>query len=405
MTFSKIGRILTALVASAALGLGMTACGGGTIGYLWVLGTYYNQISGFKIDDYTGNLTAILHSPFNSGGSNPQMLLVKPGGRFVYVLNSGTGSTFTGASIAEFSVGGSGTLTFQNNYYPQGSGPLYMAFDTSGNYLYVLTAQSPDYSTSNPIGAITAYSIASDTGELTLVPNTGVLKGQLPTYYFNVGQNPVMVKVGSGNCLYTLSPTSIFSDVISSSTGTLTEAATGPYQVTNATKLTSINTSNSGSYTFLTDGGSNQIYTLTGGGTTCSFQSVSGSQETNIAPNVIPVNSVTSQNGKYLYVINQGIPNSTGTTPAGSISGYSILSTGILQEISDVPNNPYPTGAGPVCIVEDPSNQYLYISNNIDSTITGKVLNTSYGYLSDLSHGSAFPTTTNPTCLAVSGNL
>ena len=31
MTFSKIGRMLTALVATAALGLGMTACGGGTL--------------------------------------------------------------------------------------------------------------------------------------------------------------------------------------------------------------------------------------------------------------------------------------------------------------------------------------------------------------------------------------
>ena len=57
MTLSKIGRVVMALVATAALGLGMTACGGGTIGYMWVLGTYYNQISGFLIDNYTGNLT------------------------------------------------------------------------------------------------------------------------------------------------------------------------------------------------------------------------------------------------------------------------------------------------------------------------------------------------------------
>ena len=71
MTFSKIGRILTALVATAALGLGMTACGGGTIGYLFVAGSYYNQISGFKIDDYTGNLTPIEHGPFALNATNP----------------------------------------------------------------------------------------------------------------------------------------------------------------------------------------------------------------------------------------------------------------------------------------------------------------------------------------------
>ena len=90
MTFSKIGRILTALVATAALGLGMTACGGGTIGYLFVAGTFYNQISGFKIDDYTGNLTPIEHGPFAVNANGPITVLVKPGGRFVYVISSGT---------------------------------------------------------------------------------------------------------------------------------------------------------------------------------------------------------------------------------------------------------------------------------------------------------------------------
>jgi hypothetical protein len=55
--------------------------------------------------------------------------------------------------------------------------------------------------------------------------------------------------------------------------------------------------------------------------------------------------------------------------------------------------------------VEDPSNKYIYISSNADNTVTGKLLNQSYGYLSDLSHGSVFPATQNPTCLAMSPNL
>jgi len=412
MTFSKIGRIVTALVASAALGLGMTACGGGTIGYLWVVGTYYNQISGFKIDDYTGNLTTILSSPFNSGGSNPQMMVVKPGGRFVYVVNSGTGSNFTGSSIAEFSVGGSGILTYQNSYFPQGTDPIWLSFDSTGNYLYVLSAQSPDYSSTGN-GAITAFQVAGDTGELTIVPNTSVLNGNKPTYYFEVGQKPVMSKLGSGNCLYTLSGTSIYPYIVNSTTGSLSVATTGPlilgapgYNGTpgSGMNLTSINTSNSGSYTFLTDGGLNQVYSLQNGGTPCTLSQVAGSQTANVAPNVIPVNSITSGNGKYLYVINDGIPSTTGTS-ASSISAFTINSTGQLQTLSDGSNNPYAVGSGPVCMVEDPSNQYLYISNNLDSTVTGKLLNQTYGYLSDLQHGSVFPTTKNPTCLAVSGNI
>ena len=78
-----------ALAVSVAIGLGMTACGGGTIGYMWVLGTQFNQIAGFKIDDFTGNLTNVVGSPFSSGGTNPVSLVVKTGGRYVYVINKG----------------------------------------------------------------------------------------------------------------------------------------------------------------------------------------------------------------------------------------------------------------------------------------------------------------------------
>jgi 6-phosphogluconolactonase (cycloisomerase 2 family) len=406
---------------------------------MWVLGTYYNQISGFKIDDYTGNLTAILHSPFNAGGTNPQMLAVKPGGRFLYVVNAGTGSSGTpntssyvapqGAGIDVFSIGGSGELTFQYSYNtPYGFNPIYLTFDSTGNYLYVLDKYSPNYCASAPCttsggttlttqdlnGSLTAYSVASDTGELTVVPNTTVLTpGGLATYFFEVGQNPVMTKVGSGNCLYTLSPQSVYPYVVSSSSGGLTLPVTGPLTIAPSpyTSLTSINTSNSGSYTFMTDGGVspagvpvNQIYTFQAGGTPCTLAQVAGSQETNPQPNAIPVNSLTSANGKFLYVINNIVPSTT-STASSSISAFTINAQGLLQTLSDGTNNPYAVGSGPVCIVEDPSSKYLYTSNSADSTVTGKLLDQNRGFLSDLSRGSVFPTSMTPTCLAVSGNI
>ena len=71
MTLSGIGRISRAFVVSMAVVLGMSACGGYTVGFMWVTGTQYNQIAGFKIDDYTGNLTNMVNSPYSSGGSNP----------------------------------------------------------------------------------------------------------------------------------------------------------------------------------------------------------------------------------------------------------------------------------------------------------------------------------------------
>src|ERR1700683_2360812 len=133
MKLSLIGRLSMALFASLALGLGMTACGGGTIGYMWVLGDQYNQITGYKIDDFTGNLTQVLGSPFTSNGVNPVSIVVKPGGRYVYVINQGTGGSATAAGtssgVAVYSVGGDGVLTFQQSYPLQGNVPVWAQFD------------------------------------------------------------------------------------------------------------------------------------------------------------------------------------------------------------------------------------------------------------------------------------
>src|SRR3981189_3145052 len=106
MKLSRIGRISMAFVVSVAMGLGMTACGGGTIGFMWVLGTQYNQIAGFKIDDFTGNLTATSHSPFTAGGANPVSLVVSPAGRCVFVVSKGTAAPRSGQALPCGSGGG-----------------------------------------------------------------------------------------------------------------------------------------------------------------------------------------------------------------------------------------------------------------------------------------------------------
>ena len=428
MTFSKIGRYAMALVASAALGLGMTACGGGTIGYMWVLGTSAGQdpslksgqISGFKIDDFTGNLTVVEHAPFASSGSNPLMLAVKPGGRWLYVINGGVGQVGvpgspdfvgpTGSSIAQFSVGGSGILTYQQSFFSQGTSPTWITFDSTGNYLYVLDKYSPDYATTGN-GSITAFSVAPDTGNLTLVQNTTILNpNNTPTNFFEVGPNPVMSKIGSGSCLFTLSPNSIYPYVVSSATGQLTVATTGPLVIP-STRLTSINTSlgtSAGSYTYLTDGGSNQIYSFQAAGTGCTLSPIPNSQQTNLAANTVPVNSLTSNNGKFLYVINQTTTATPATaTQQSSISAFNITTgTGALIALTgDGTNNPYAVGSGPECIVEDPSNKYIFTSNNTDSTVTGKLFDPNRGFLANLQRGSTFPVAQNPTCMAVSGNV
>ena len=416
MTLSRIGRITRALVASVAVGLGMTACGGGTIGYLWVLGTQYNQIGGFKIDDFTGNLTETVRSPYGSGGTNPVAITVRSGGRYVYVVNKGTsnaqGVSNGDGNIAVFSVGDDGTLTFLENYFSAGNSPVWAVSDSAGGYLYVLDSQAPDYATTGN-GDITVFAIDPNTGRLQVVTNanitysSGPLQGTHPNY-FEVGKKPTMMRIAGSTCLYTLDSgdQTIYPYGVGNS-GQLTSEPNEIYSP-NTTNMTSMFVNASAMY--LTDAGNGSVpgsivaLTSTAG---CVLGAVSGSPFANL-PNVAdPVYVVTDSKSKYLYVLNQkniNVNNQSLTTNS-SISAFTInAANSQLQALSDT-QNPYSVGNGPVCMVEDPSSQYFYVSNGLDGTITGKLLNQNTGQLSSLVRGSNFTGVGLQTCLAVSGNV
>jgi 6-phosphogluconolactonase (cycloisomerase 2 family) len=416
MKLSRIGRVSMALVASVAMGLGMTACGGGTIGFMWVLGTQYNQLAGFKIDDFSGNLTQIPHSPFSTGGADPVSIVVKPGGRFLYVVNKG-GSNNTGVnpacgtagSISEFSVGGQGVLTFQQCFQSQGSTPVWAAHDSTGNFLYVLDqvapsavcdTTNPNFTSTSCFGDITVFSVDPNTGRLTLVlnqqikdPNTG-----LQLTYFQVGNTPSMLAL-SGGCLFTLNSADQTVFPYAAGAGGQLTQTTNSLITTGAVRATSIITG--GSAIYITDAGANQILPFTVGTTSCSLNTITGGAIANISPASNPVYTLVDSKNLHLYVANQSTTNST--LPNSTISAFNIQSNGQLQPLPDPGNNPYPVGAGPVCMVEDPSNQYIYTSNG-DGTVTGKSIST-VGQLSNLKRVTTFTATGQATCLAVSGNV
>ncbi|WP_263367576.1 lactonase family protein [Edaphobacter bradus] len=397
---------------SVAMGLGMTACGGGTIGYLWVLGTQYNQIVGYKIDDFTGNLTQVLHSPFSTNGTTPVSIVVKAGGRYVYVVNKGTtGSNATPGNISVFSVGSGGTLTFQTQYSSRGSTPVWATIDSSGSFLYVLDTLYPDtpaYPNPNGYGDITVFAIDANTGRLQLVPNQQIKdSNQTQLTFFPVGPKPIMSKVTGSGCLFTINSgdQTIFPYSIGSN-GQLTVTANSTVQ-TGAGNLTSINSN--GSYVYLTDaaattdspGGRVLPYTA---GSNCSLNTLTGGAINNLGLTSNPTYSMVDSQGKYLYVLNRSSTNSQNPATS-SISAFTIDSaTGKLQTLNST-NNPFSVGSGPVCVVEDPTNQYIYTSNNISGTVTGKLINKHTGELADLQRGSNFPATGLATCLAVSGNV
>jgi 6-phosphogluconolactonase (cycloisomerase 2 family) len=402
------------------MGLGMTACGGGTVAFMWVLGTQYNQIAGFKVDNFTGNLTPVVGSPFSSNGTNPTSIAIKPGGRFVYVINKGVpaaGSTApTPGNIALFLVGGDGILSFQQTYTSRGTTPVWATVSSDGSFLYVLDTLYPDvpeYPNPNHLGDITVFAIDPNTGRLQLVPNQQIKDtNQTQLTFFPVGSTPNMMSV-SGSCLFTVNTgdQTVFPYAVGAN-GQLTITANSNI-ATGAGKLTSISTS--GNFVYLTDaqatpdssGGRILPYTVGTGSSACALNTLTGGPVNNLPLTSNPVYSMADTKGKTLYVLNRSSLDPNNQT--SSISAFTIdPTTGKLQFLGTggVPSagNPYAVGAGPVCMVEDPTQQWVYTSNNIDSTVTGKRLDSTSGELRDLPRNSTFPTIGQPTCMALSPN-
>jgi 6-phosphogluconolactonase (cycloisomerase 2 family) len=441
MKFRKFGRISLALAVSLGTGLGVTSCSTDhTVGYMYVTGQQYNQISGYRIDSNLGNLTATQNSPYSSGGANPVREVVANAGKFLYVLNAGCGGTGqaacssatsaanTGPNISLFTVGGQGGLSFQTSYTSQGNNPISIQSDSAGTHLFVLDSQVPDptncvgYVSSNPAticGDITSFNIDPNTGRLSLITNQTVKN---PTTgvnltYFPVGSRPInFIVVPSNSFIYTIEKGSgsaldpaqaVY--VYANSGGQLTQTQNTPIP-TGAEDLSFIYAS--AKYVYLIDAGQSVNptgvilpYTI---GTNGALQSLVGGAVNNSGTVANPGPMIVDHTGQFLYLANQGA-NLNPTGPASSVSAFFIdPTTGRLTTLSGGASGTstiFGAGSAPQCILEDPSNQYLYTGNYADSTITGAVINSSTGTLNTLRKNTAFTGPGNPTWCVVSGTL
>jgi len=441
MKFRKFGQTTLALVVSLATGLGVTSCSTDhTVGYFYVTGSQYNQIAGFKIDSNLGNLFAVQNSPFGSGGVNPIKAVIANSGRFLYVLNagcggsgqiacpSGTSPADSGANVSLFTVGGGGSLSFQASYTSQGNNPISIQTDSSGTHLFVLDSTVPDPTTCGNYtagtttavcGDITTFNIDSNTGRLSLITNQQVKNSSGTNLtYFPVGSEPInFVVIPSNSYVYTIEKGSgIASDpsqavfVYANTSGQLALSQNTPI-ITGAQDLTYIYASSK--YVYLIDAGPTADapagyilpYTV---GTNGALQSNTGGAEANTGTVSNPGPMIVDHQSKFLYLANQG-PNLTPTSPASSVSAFFITqSTGVLSPLSGGASGTsviFGSGSEPQCILEDPSNQYLYTANYADGTITGAVINSTTGTLSSLRKKSSFTAVGQPTWCVASGTL
>jgi 6-phosphogluconolactonase len=443
MKFKKIGQISLAAVVSLVLMFGATSCMNDyTVGFVFTVGTQYNQIGSFRERYETGLLNAAPGSPFGSGGTNPVRTFVLSGGRYLYVLNQGAAQTdssgnitYTGANVSLFSIGGSGTLAFQASYTSQGFNSIRFIPDTTGKFVFILDTYAPQSSSGvtpqasysaaypcqgsdgkyYPTGDITAFNIDPNTGRLSIITNQQQQNAdgtQLP--YFPVGCAPVDFTVSSG-FVFTADAGSktnndvqtVFPYALNASTGQLTLTQNAPL-VMGTQGMSTISVAQgsllSGSkYVYVLDaaanGGSGEILPFTVG-TNGSLQALTNGAVANDSTASNPVSLLVDSKGKYLFVVSAG-PTSGIVNPISQITGWTIDPTnGTLQHIA---GEPFGTGSGVNCIVQDPSNQYIYTSSFNDSQITGRILDPNSGNLTLLRRGSTFNSVGNPTWCAISG--
>ena len=80
-------------------------------------------------------------------------------------------------------------------------------------------------------------------------------------------------------------------------------------------------------------------------------------------------------------------------TPASGIAGYVIDPSNHTLDDGQISGSPFGTGAGPQCLLEDPSFQFIYTANFGDSSVTGRVIDQNTGLLNNLpgSANKAYP--------------
>jgi len=425
MKFTKFGKALLLSALSAGVVFGLTSCNQTyTVGYLFVTGTYQagtaqsvgsGYVNGFAIDHNTGNLTALRGPVVSSGGSNPVRAVLAANSRFLYVLNQGASADGAAcsatdicqnANVTGFLIGGSGVLTpLGQSFFSQGLNPIRMVLDNSGNYLMVLDHDAPDNTQcakalngATACGDITVFQILS-TGQLSLVMNTSLSSANgAHLTYFPVPANPIDFVMGS-SVVFTIAGAPGTSQVYfpygyNSTNGQLSITANSVQPLTNGSASGSVKQATA------IVAGNGLIYVLDNEPPTPSTGAVSQILQYSPSGNLLnpkngglfandtsladPVALLVESTNKFLYVANNSSnpSNLSAALPNGGISAFTIDPTSSILKLNS--GEPYGVGSGPKCIVEDPSNQFIYEADSTDQQVYGREVDPISGSLNAL---------------------
>jgi 6-phosphogluconolactonase len=287
--------------------------------YLYLASSGDGEVAGFSIDQTSGALTALPHSPYLAGAGAAGIPAFSPNGNFLYVVNS-TANTFSG-----WSIGSDGSLTSVGaNVSTGGAGPVWIAFTPNGNFAYV---------SNNGGNSIAAFSVNTTSGVLTALAR--------PTY--GVSESPQDLTINSsGTYLYVpmgtgSSPGGIQVYSISSA-GAL--AAVGPLnQVGIKPLFVDIDPSGQFAYTTSAGTGGTGVYGFSISPTSGELTALMGSPYA-----TGPAGGGTAAEPQFITIDPSGQFGYTADEGTGTITGFTIdQTTGVLTQ---VPGSPYTLPGG-----------------------------------------------------------
>ncbi len=373
MKFSQLGQLALASAVSAAIVLGMTACGqSNTIDFVFVSSANSNpgSIYAFAADGESGALSPVSGSPFPAG-RNPVAMVTSPSGLYLYAVNHDDNT------VIEYSVGSDGKLYPQNTYpnqtsgSPPGTNATNLAISPDGKSLYVVYAYGLDskgnpYSASTPgIGTLARYPInangslgASASYATCNNPDAVTVSADSSTVY--VADNPV-------GQLATLI------DTVAAQNRGATGSATVTYPAVGACS-----------------GGTNAVGQINSYVVNATNGSLTPGTGSPFPAGVAPVAVAADPSSRYLYVLD---------FQSNFVLSYTTGSKGVIQANQSSPSTI--TGQLPSAITVDPRGLYVYVSNFTDGSVSGYALNNQNGTLSALAGSGSSATQTGPSAVIV----
>jgi 6-phosphogluconolactonase len=371
----------------------LAGCGGGLqpltstnasvpVLFFYVVGQDAQSVFGFQ----QNSGEAISSTNPSSAGTTlqPASVVVHPSGNFLYVANFGSNDVTSYSRNVT-----TGVVTPLGTVPPvaTGTGPIAMATDSAGQFLFVLN-QAP----TQPEGSISVFSINTTRGLLTEIAGSPFPVGATPSA-FAVSQSSSFIYVANG-------PASSISAFTFNSSGAISPVAGSPFASTGAAipNLNTVAIDPKGRFVYATDSANNAVagFAIQPSG---ALTLLSGSPFTLDASN--PLGLTIDATGSFLYVGDTQINLfSSGTT--GTVSALTISSSGSLAFIL---GSPFLTANGTTAsgfVTIDPTNSFLYNSNPNNSSITASSINATTGALTQIGGGTPLGVGTNVSWIAVS---